>query len=176
MWKEFLATMMITGSLMNVSAAPVIIPKATQDAPSFDFHPIGIHDTLLSREDVAAIKEARKAEEEAKKAEAEKNARIEAMADGRIMTVLATGYCPCSYCCGKDDGITATGTRATEGRTIAADPRLLPYGTHVLIDGHEYVVEDCGGDIQNHRIDVFFSSHSAANAFGKHYVTLEVLG
>ena len=82
-----------------------------------------------------------------------------------------TAYCPCAKCCGKTDGITATGTLAAEGRTIAVDPRVIPYGSSVTIyfaDGtvHTYTAEDCGGAIKENRIDVFFSSHDAARAFG----------
>lgn len=82
-----------------------------------------------------------------------------------------TAYCPCMKCCGKTDGITATGTLATEGRTIAVDPRVIPYGSSVTIyfaDGtsHTYTAEDCGGAIRENRIDVFFDSHGAARAFG----------
>ena len=49
-----------------------------------------------------------------------------------------TGYCACEYCCGKTDGITATGTKATSGRTIAVDPSIIPYGSLVKINGREY--------------------------------------
>lgn len=91
------------------------------------------------------------------------------------MEMVATAYCGCSYCCGKSDRITATGTRATEGRTIAADPHVLPYGTHVLINGHEYIVEDCGGDIVQNRIDIYFESHTDAWNFGRKAVTVEVM-
>ena len=82
-----------------------------------------------------------------------------------------TAYCPCAKCCGKTDGITATGTTATEGRTIAVDPRVIPYGSTVTIyfaDGtsHTYTAEDCGGAIKGNRIDVFFDSHEDARAFG----------
>ena len=82
-----------------------------------------------------------------------------------------TAYCPCMNCCGKTDGITSTGTLDAEGRTIAVDPRVIPYGSTVTIyfaDGtsHTYTAEDCGGAIKENRIDVFFSSHDAARAFG----------
>lgn len=82
-----------------------------------------------------------------------------------------TAYCPCAACCGKSDGITATGTTATEGRTIAVDPHVIPYGSTVTLyyeDGtvHTYTAEDCGGAIKENRIDVFFNSHEAARAFG----------
>lgn len=92
-----------------------------------------------------------------------------------------TAYCPCMKCCGKTDGITATGTTATEGRTIAVDPRVIPYGSTVTIyfaDGtsHTYTAEDCGGAIKENRIDVFFDNHQTALQFGvqRAYVYMEV--
>ena len=92
-----------------------------------------------------------------------------------------TAYCPCVTCCGKTDGITATGTLAEEGRTIAVDPRVIPYGSTVTIyfaDGtsHIYTAEDCGGAIKENRIDVFFDDHQTALQFGvqRAYVYMEV--
>lgn len=87
-----------------------------------------------------------------------------------------TAYCPCMKCCGKTDGITATGTQATEGRTIAVDPSLIPYGTEVIIDGHTYIAEDCGGAIKNKRIDIFFETHEAALNFGVQYSEVFIKG
>lgn len=89
-------------------------------------------------------------------------------------TVIATAYCPCWYCCGKTDGITATGTKATAGRTIAADPDTIPYGTEVIIDGHTYIVEDCGGAIKNDRIDIYFDTHTEALEFGIQELTVKI--
>lgn len=50
---------------------------------------------------------------------------------------------------------TSTGAIATEGRTIAVDPNIIPYGTEVLIDGHIYIAEDCGGAVKGNVIDIF---------------------
>ena len=82
-----------------------------------------------------------------------------------------TAYCPCSRCCGKNDGITATGTVATEGRTVAVDPNVIPYGTTIEViypDGSraQYVAEDCGGAIKAQRLDVFFADHQTAREYG----------
>lgn len=83
-----------------------------------------------------------------------------------------THYCPCSLCCGQwADGITATGTTATEGRTIAVDPTVIPYGSEVIVyyeDGTiaHYIAEDCGGAIKGNRLDVYMGSHRAALAAG----------
>lgn len=92
-----------------------------------------------------------------------------------IGTYKITGYCGCSSCCGKSDGITASGTRATAGRTIAADTSTLPFGTKVVIDGHTYTVEDVGGAINGNHIDVYFSSHSKALQWGVRYCDVYVV-
>lgn len=85
-----------------------------------------------------------------------------------------TGYCSCTKCCGKTDGITATGTVATAGRTIAVDPSVIPYGSVIKINDKEYVAEDCGGAIKNNKIDIFFDSHEEALAWGVKYADVYV--
>lgn len=82
------------------------------------------------------------------------------------ITVTATAYCPCEYCT-DGDGITATGTQATAGRTIAVDPSVIPYGTEVIINGHTYIAEDCGAAIKGNCIDIYFNSHEEARQFGR---------
>jgi 3D (Asp-Asp-Asp) domain-containing protein len=56
-----------------------------------------------------------------------------------------------------------------QGRTIAVDPKVIPYGSRVEINGHVYVAEDCGGAIKNKRIDIYFDSHARCNQFGVQY-------
>lgn len=85
-----------------------------------------------------------------------------------------TGYCSCSKCCGKATGRTASGTIATAGRTVAASS-ALPYGTKVNINGHTYTVEDRGGAIKGNKIDIYFSSHAQALAWGVKYLPVEVV-
>lgn len=84
-------------------------------------------------------------------------------------TFETTAYCACSACCGKSDGITASGTRAAQGRTIAA-PSTYDFGTEIEIDGNIYVVEDRGGAIKDNRIDIYFDSHAEANNYGRRNV------
>ena len=91
------------------------------------------------------------------------------------ITVTATAYCPCAECCGKTDGITATGTQATAGRTIAVDPSVIPYGTHVIIDGVTYVAEDCGGAVKGNDVDIFFDTHEEALQFGRRIMPAYIL-
>lgn len=75
---------------------------------------------------------------------------------------VITHYCACEKCTIDGDGITATGTKAASGRTIAVDPEVIPYGTTVIIDGKTYIAEDCGGAIKGRRIDIFMDSHEEA--------------
>lgn len=78
-----------------------------------------------------------------------------------------TAYCACPVCCEQfSDGITATGTVAIEGRTIAVDPDVIPLGSVVEINGAEYVAEDVGSAIKDKRIDIFFSDHNDALVWG----------
>lgn len=83
-----------------------------------------------------------------------------------IGTYVTTAYCGCSKCCGKSNGITASGTKATQGRTIAA-PSSFAFGTELIINGHTYVVEDRGSAITGNRIDIYFTNHSDALAYGR---------
>lgn len=81
--------------------------------------------------------------------------------------VKATAYCPCIECCGKTDGITASGTLAKENHTVAADPNIFPYGTKIFCSMGEFVVEDCGSAIKGkNRLDFFFDTHEEALEFG----------
>ena len=71
-----------------------------------------------------------------------------------------SAYCPCQKCCGWNTGITASGTQATAGRTAAMNG--VPFGTKIVIDGHEYTVEDRGGGLGSKIIDIYFDTHEEA--------------
>lgn len=103
----------------------------------------------------------------------------------RVVYVETTAYCACPVCTRKPvgdprSGITATGAVARAGRTIATDWKYLPKGTRVRIEGFGdtvFVVEDTFGSVRRPgRIDIFFSSHSAALEFGRRRgVRVEIL-
>lgn len=82
-----------------------------------------------------------------------------------------TAFCACSYCCGSNaDGITATGTKATEGRTISVDPEVIPLGSKVYIEDLGcFVAEDTGSAIKGNIIDMYMVSHEAALQFGRQH-------
>lgn len=95
------------------------------------------------------------------------------VAEEGATTYKITAYCSCSKCCGKTTGITASGTTATAGRTVAASSQFA-FGTKLNIGGHIYTVEDRGGAINGNRIDIFVSSHAEALQWGVKYLPVSV--
>ena len=89
-------------------------------------------------------------------------------------TYKVTAYCPCSKCCGKASGMTASGTKATAGRTVAASSKFA-FGTKLNIGGHIYTVEDRGGAVKGNKIDIFVNTHAEALAWGVRYLTVSVV-
>lgn len=72
-------------------------------------------------------------------------------------------------------GITASGTKATLGRTIACPPQYS-FGTKINIEGIGVrVCEDRGGAIKGNHLDVYVSSESEAYRLGRKYLKGQVL-
>ncbi|NLY43124.1 MAG: hypothetical protein GX066_03955 [Clostridiaceae bacterium] len=108
----------------------------------------------------------------------------------------ATAYDLSIESCGKDRnhplyGITYTGTKATVGRTIAVDPKVIPLGSRVKITFPEkyrhmdgiYIAEDTGSLVKGNHIDIFWGEDEAgssevnksAKRFGVQYVEVQIL-
>lgn len=93
------------------------------------------------------------------------------------MKVKATAY----YNSGSNGNhITATGARTIRNEsgysTIAVDPRVIPLGTKVYVDGYGYAIaSDTGGAIKGNKIDLFMDSRSEAYDWGVRYVTIYIL-
>jgi 3D (Asp-Asp-Asp) domain-containing protein len=95
-------------------------------------------------------------------------------------TWTITAYCSCVKCCGKSDGITASGKKAKYGMVAC---NWLKFGTKVNIAGLGiFKVQDRGarslfGSAKNHikHLDVYMPSHSQALKFGKQYKIVEVI-
>ena len=77
-----------------------------------------------------------------------------------------TAYCPCRKCSGGWGGRTSTGTIATANHTISVDPRVIPYGSRIMINGVVYTAEDCGGGVKGNHIDIFYNTHGETRAYG----------
>jgi 3D (Asp-Asp-Asp) domain-containing protein len=72
----------------------------------------------------------------------------------------------------------ASGLGVRKG-TIAADPRVLPFGTRVRLDAGpysgEYIVTDSGSAVKGNKIDVWVPTMSEACRFGRRNIKLTVL-
>lgn len=77
-----------------------------------------------------------------------------------------TAYCPCRACSEGWGLHTSTGAVATAGHTIAVDPRVVPYGSKVMINGVIYTAEDRGGGVKGNHIDIFFNTHEETRQHG----------
>lgn len=102
---------------------------------------------------------------------------------GRTITVEATAYTPHPSENGGTYGgqvLTATGfnlSKNPNARVIAVDPRVIPLGTRVHVEGYgEAVALDTGGAIKGNRIDVLLPTDSQANAWGRKQVKVTILG
>ncbi len=77
-------------------------------------------------------------------------------------------YCGCRRCCGRWSryGLTASGRRPVEGRTVAG-PRRLPFGTRVFLDGVGWrTIEDRTARRWDGRFEVYVRSHARARRMG----------
>jgi 3D (Asp-Asp-Asp) domain-containing protein len=81
--------------------------------------------------------------------------------------VNASAYTAAADECGKSDGITASGKKVQENRTLAC-PKQYKFGTKIEIDGMgTYVCEDRGGAIKANHFDIYMQTKKQAFAFGR---------
>lgn len=95
-----------------------------------------------------------------------------------LENVTVTHYDCCVECCGKVDGLTASGTHATPYSTVAVDPSVIPLGADVLVDYGDgaglrrYRAEDTGGAVKGNHIDLCVGSHAEALQLSKRTATV----
>ena len=90
----------------------------------------------------------------------------------QVLQVEATAYC--------DEGETASGVQTRRG-IVAADPRVIPLGSRIRVDGlgrrhsRTYDVEDTGREVKGREIDIFMADCGAAKEFGRKPARVRVL-
>jgi 3D (Asp-Asp-Asp) domain-containing protein len=90
----------------------------------------------------------------------------------REIDMVATGYSPYE---GSGAGLCANGMHAGFG-LVAVDPRVIPLGTHLYVEGYGYALAgDTGGAIRGARIDLGQDTYSAAEAVGRRRVHVYIL-
>ncbi len=99
----------------------------------------------------------------------------------RTIEMLVTAYSPdARSCAGSDDDLTATLHHVTTNgfKLVAADPRVLGYGSMLSIPGYDQgrivPVLDCGGKIKGNRLDVLFPTHEEAVKWGVRKIKVNV--
>lgn len=111
----------------------------------------------------------------------------------RVIWMTVTAYSPDPRSCGDSaDGITATlhSVMTNAHRLVAADPKILNYGTILSVPGYAEVshgeganvvkeptlvpVLDCGSKIKGYKLDVLYPTHEEAMKWGKRVLPVTV--
>lgn len=100
---------------------------------------------------------------------AEEKKKAEENSKGQLL-----GTFKCTYYTGAADeggSITALGTPVTPWYTVAVDPRVIPLGSKIRIEGYDgiFYCADTGSAIKGSIIDVAVGSKSEANRLGIQY-------
>lgn len=95
---------------------------------------------------------------------------------GKEFYVTATAYTAgCNGC----TGITATGINLKANpnlKVIAVDPRVIPLGSKVWVEGYGYAIAgDTGGAIKGNKIDLHMATKAEAYQFGRRQVKIKVM-
>ncbi|AOY16345.1 enterotoxin [Bacillus sp. ABP14] len=139
---------------------------------------------IAKAKEEAKAQEIAKAKEEAKVREALKakeESKNNAQSAKRELTVVATAYTADPSENGTYGGrvLTAMGHDLTANpnmRIIAVDPKVIPLGSKVWVEGYgEAIAGDTGSAIKGNRIDVLMGSKSKAINWGRQTVKVKIL-
>jgi len=139
---------------------------------------------IAKAKEEAKAREIAKAKEEAKAREAIKakeESKNNTQSAKRELTVVATAYTADPSENGTYGGrvLTAMGHDLTANpnmRIIAVDPKVIPLGSKVWVEGYgEAIAGDTGSAIKGNRIDVLMGSKSKAMNWGRQTVKVKIL-
>ncbi|MGG1825405.1 SH3 domain-containing protein [Bacillus mycoides] len=159
------------------------IAKAKEEAKVREMEKAKAQEIAKAKEEAKA-REIEKAKEEAKAKEATKTQEVSknnTQSAKRELTVVATAYTADPSENGTYGGrvLTAMGHDLTENpnmRIIAVDPKVIPLGSKVWVEGYgEAIAGDTGSAIKGNRIDVLMGSKSKAMNWGRQTVKVKIL-
>ncbi|OOR15788.1 enterotoxin [Bacillus mycoides] len=161
------------------------IAKAKEEAKAQEIEKAKEEAKAKSQEIAKAKEEAQAREiEKAKAKEATKTQEVSknnTQSAKRELTVVATAYTADPSENGTYGGrvLTAMGHDLTENpnmRIIAVDPKVIPLGSKVWVEGYgEAIAGDTGSAIKGNRIDVLMGSKSKAMNWGRQTVKVKIL-
>lgn len=108
-----------------------------------------------------------------------KSVKVKRMLSNVTLTAYSAGFESTGKRKGDEGyGVTSSGAVVQEGRTIAVDPKVIPIGWWVYIEGIGFRrAEDTGGAVKGKKIDVYYDSDKLADRFGtKRGYTVYVIG
>ena len=167
-WRRNAILTLILAAL-TAGVAVVVSVKAVAEEPTTPSSSAIIDDGRLPGDDTPA-----------QEPEAPENELIEAALLARatvLENVTVTHYDVCQQCCGKTDGITASGMQATPYVTVAVDPSVIPLGADVLVDYGDgelqyYRADDTGSGVKGNHIDLCVGNHAEALQLGRRTATV----
>ncbi len=109
------------------------------------------------------------------KTDQDKGNKVEKTVSTRAVGMSRGSFSATAYCL---KGRTAMGHNVRKG-IIAADPRVLPLGSRISIDGSyggTYLVSDTGGGVKGRELDIWMASCAEARRFGRRTVSVTYLG
>ena len=131
-------------------------------------------------EPVAVVEQPVKTEEELKNEailarwKTKQTAKWDNLPEGKL-TINASAYTASADECDNDLGITASGIKVQEKRTIACPPEF-PFGVKMNIEGYgTFVCEDRGGAIKGNHVDIYMKTKAEAFAFGRKNLIAEIV-
>lgn len=161
------------GSAPPLARVETLPPLHIQASPPQANHPLPGHEPASDREpdfEVIAIEPVPPAQQ----ASSHRWFDGRPVRPARTVTMVVTAYSPDARSCGPfADGNTATlhSVWTNAMQLVAADPRVLPYGSIISVPGYasgELVpVLDCGQAIKGNRLDVLYPSHTQARKWGR---------
>lgn len=104
------------------------------------------------------------------------SSQVSRSGSSRTITMVTTGYCPCSKCNYPYGGQPSYLGYPLKKGIIATDPRVIPMGTRIYVPGYgEGIAADQGGAIKGNRLDLCFSTHQQALNWGIKTVSVTIL-
>ena len=162
------------GALLLLSSLFVVIifAQAKTEAPSATANDSQAKTENRTSDTTLINKSLEKADTSATKENDKKLVKTTAMVSAKVAGASRGSFSASAYCF---SGRTSMGHAVRRG-LIAADPRVLPLGSKVVINAGPwsgtYLVSDTGGAIRGKKIDIWVPSCSEARKFGRRTVQI----